>query len=39
MTDEFLEYKREAYVNGELGPHPSNFGNKLIADKLYPHFQ
>lgn len=39
MTDEFLEYKREAYVNGELGPHPSNFGNKLIAEKLYPYFK
>ena len=35
MTDEFLENKGKVYVAGKLGPHPSSFGNKLIAEKLY----
>jgi hypothetical protein len=35
MTDEFLKYKEKVYVNGNLGPHPSAFGNQLIARVLH----
>jgi len=37
MTDEFLSNKDNVYVNGKLGPHPSEFGNTLTAKKLYQY--
>ena len=35
MTDEFLKHKEKVYINGNLGPHPSAFANKLTASVLH----